>query len=292
MHPSLFLASFLSLLPLLVQAQCNGYTELCSRLYSNISQIGSHDSAFVGDLVTENQHYSVTLQLNCGIRFLQAQTHDFFGTIDMCHTSCLEEDAGSLESYLTTIKDWLDASNNTNEVLTLLLVNGDDLDVSEFGSVFESVGLDTYAYAPTGTLALDEWPTLQELIDDGTRLVVFMDYEADTSVVPYILDEFTYFFETPYDTTDPSFPECSIDRPSGASATGRMYIVNHFLDLDILGIDIPDESVAATTNSEESIDAQVAICLGLYDYAPVGVLVDYMDMGDVFAAQADMNNLS
>ena len=210
----------------------------------------------------------------------------------MCHTSCLEEDAGSLESYLTTIKDWLDASNNTNEVLTLLLVNGDDLDVSEFGSVFESVGLDTYAYAPTGTLALDEWPTLQELIDDGTRLVVFMDYEADTSVVPYILDEFTYFFETPYDTTDPSFPECSIDRPSGASATGRMYIVNHFLDLDILGIDIPDESVAATTNSEESIDAQVAICLGLYDYAPVGVLVDYMDMGDVFAAQADMNNLS
>jgi hypothetical protein len=34
-----------------------------------------------------------------------------------------------------------------------------------------------------------------------------IDYGADTSTVSYILDEFTYFFETPYDTTDPNFPE-------------------------------------------------------------------------------------
>ena len=289
---SLFIVYCFSLLFSTAQAQCNGNAELCSRKYSNVSQIGSHDSSFVGDLPTENQHFSVTLQLNSGIRFLQAQTHKLLGTIDMCHTSCLEENSGSLKQYLSTIKDWLAASNNTNEVLTLLLVNGDDLDVAQFGSVFSSVGLDSYAYTPKGTLTLDEWPTLQELIDDGKRLVVFMDYEADTSSVPYILDEFTYFFETPYDTTDASFPECSVDRPAGASATGRMYIVNHFLDVDLLGIDVPDETVAATTNSEASIDAQVAICLKNYKYAPQGVLVDYMDMGNVFAAQRDMNNLS
>lgn len=70
---------------------CNGHAEYCSRIWSNVSQVGSHDSAFVGDLVTQNQHLSVTDQLNAGIRFLQGQTHkNIFGTLELCHTSCFE----------------------------------------------------------------------------------------------------------------------------------------------------------------------------------------------------------
>jgi hypothetical protein len=69
---------------------CNGNAALCSRKYSNITFIGSHDSAFVGILPTENQAKSVTDQLNSGIRFLQAQTHSFLGTVSLCHTSCFE----------------------------------------------------------------------------------------------------------------------------------------------------------------------------------------------------------
>jgi hypothetical protein len=99
------------------------------------------------------------------------------------------------------------------------------------------------------------------------------DYNADTSSVPYILDEFSYYFETHYDVTDSSFPDCSIDRPSGASGDGRMGIVNHMLHLEILGIQIPDELAADTTNSVDSINAQAAICEGLYGRAPNVVLV-------------------
>lgn len=74
-----------------------------------------------------------------------------------------------------------------------------------------------------------------------------------------------------------------------------MYIVNHFLDLDIAGIDIPDNSADNTTNAASgvgSIGAQVGICQGLYGRAPVGVLVDYFDRGNVFAAQDALNGLS
>lgn len=99
------------------------------------------------------------------------------------------------------------------------------------------------------------------------------DYNADTSSVPYILDEFSYYFETHYDVTDSSFPDCSIDRPSGASGDGRMGIVNHMLHLEILGIQIPDELSADTTNSVDSISAQAAICEGLYGRDPNVVLV-------------------
>ncbi|KAH8882219.1 PLC-like phosphodiesterase [Thozetella sp. PMI_491] len=271
-------------------AACNGNDALCSRRYSNVTYVGAHDSAFVGILPTDNQYKSASDVLSMGVRFLQAQTHSKDGGIEMCHTSCLELDAGSLESYLTPIKTWMDS--NPNEVVTLLLTNGDSIAVTQYASVFEAVGLDEYAYSPGSTLALDEWPTLQSMIDSGKRLVVFMDYHADTSQVSYILDEFgSYFFETPYDTTDKTFPECTIDRPSGASANGRMSIVNHFLDYDILGIKIPDQIDASTTNSVSSIVAQADICLGEYGRVPNFILLDWINQGDALGAQNALNNI-
>lgn len=151
---------------------CNGNDALCSRLYSNVTQVGAHDSAFVGILLPDNQYLSVADQLGMGVRYLQAQTHEKDGNIQMCHTSCIELDAGSLNDYLKPIKTFLD--DNPNEVITLLLTNGDTIPVSQFGDVFAAVGLEKYAYTPPGTLALDQWPTLQAMIDSGKRLVVFM----------------------------------------------------------------------------------------------------------------------
>ncbi|CZR59802.1 uncharacterized protein PAC_09696 [Phialocephala subalpina] len=273
-------------------AQCNGNTALCSRKYSNVSFIGSHDSAFVGILPTDNQLLSVTDQLNGGIRFLQAQTHLKDGALELCHTSCIEKDAGTLISYLTTVKTWMDA--NPNEVLTLLLTNGDSADVSLFGTAMTTSGLSTYAYTPSGQLAMSDWPTLQELITAGTRLVMFLDYGANTATVPYILNEFAYFFETAYDVTDKTFPSCALDRPSGSSGSGLMMIVNHFLDLDILGILIPDELAASTTNAATgtgSIGAQASLCYSTWGRVPNFVLVDFFELGDVFTAQDTLNGL-
>lgn len=73
--------------------------------------------------------------------------------------------------------------------------------------------------------------------------------------------------------TDSSFSSCSIDRPSGASADGRMYLVNHYLDYEILGIDIPDMTAAGTTNGEASIMAQVDECNALYNRYPNFIIV-------------------
>lgn len=172
---SLGLLSAAALLLPFTSAQCNGQTEYCSRLWSNITTVGSHDSAFVGGTVSDNQDISVTAQLDLGIRFLQAQTHMLDDSLYLCHTSCILEDAGSLVSYLTTVKTWLDS--NPNEVLTLLLTNGDYVGIGNFSAAFESSGIDSYAYVPTTSpdvLPIDEWPTLQELIDAGTRLVAFL----------------------------------------------------------------------------------------------------------------------
>ena len=168
-----------SLLSSALGQACNGNAALCSRKYSNVTQIGTHDSAFVGSLPTDNQGVSVTDQLNAGIRFLQAQTHYFLGTLSLCHTSCFELDAGPVETYLSTIKTWLDS--NPDEVVTLLLTNGDSEPVSTFGAAMVSSGLSEYAYTPDQHLAISDWPTLQELITAGTRLVMFLGQYRLTS---------------------------------------------------------------------------------------------------------------
>lgn len=155
---------------------CNGHSEYCTRSYSNITFVGSHDSPFVGPLPQQNQNIDVTAQLDMGIRYLQAQTHHSVfdkNTLELCHTSCFLEDAGTLKSFLETVKKWLDA--NPNEVVTLLLTNGDSAAISEFGDTFSSSGVNSYAYTPSANpLSISDWPTLGELISSGKRLVVFL----------------------------------------------------------------------------------------------------------------------
>jgi hypothetical protein len=112
--------------------------------------------------------------------------------------------------------------------------------------------------------------------------------------VPYILDEFSYFFETPYDTTDPTFPECSLDRPPGSSPNGKMYIVNHFLDINVFGILIPNKAAISKTNAATgtgSIGAQANLCLSIWGRWPNFILVDFEDMGQVFQAQNTINGV-
>jgi len=269
---------------------CNGNAALCSRLYSDVVQVGTHDSAFVGYLPTQNQEVSVSGQLNAGIRFLQAQTHLNNGVLTLCHTTCLEENAGPLTDYLTTIKTWMDA--NDGQVVTLLLTNGDNEPVSMFGDAMSSTGLASYAYTPPSVLAMSEWPTLQTLINDGTRLVMFLDYGADTTQVSYINNEFDYFFETAYDVT--SFSSCALDRPPGSSGAGLMMLVNHFRDLSVLGILIPDVADTMQTNAAtgtNSIGAQADLCETTWGRGPNLVLVDNYNLGDVFTAQNNLNGL-
>ena len=160
---------------------CNGSPSLCGRRYSNVTYVGSHDSAFVGLLPTDNQFTSVASQLSQGVRFVQAQSHNKNGVIELCHTTCLEKDAGTLTDYLAPIKSFLDA--NPDEVVTLLLTNGDAIPVAQYGTIFQAVGLASYAFAPSSTLSLDEWPTLAEMISSGKRLVVFMGEYAVSATV-------------------------------------------------------------------------------------------------------------
>ncbi|WPG99468.1 pi-plc x domain-containing protein 1 [Acrodontium crateriforme] len=283
------------------QQVCNGRSEYCNRKYSEISYVGAHDSAFVGSTIDPrvDQEESLTQQLDAGIRFVEVQFHKSKNdpnVMELCHTSCDLLDAGPLQNYLSTLKTWLDG--HPNEVVTLMFANNDDVQMTILDGEFAASGLKNYGFIPKtspNTMPIDQWPTLSEIIASGKRLITFVDYVANEQEVPYILAEYNYMFSTPYDTTDPNFPECTLDIPKGADPTGRMTVMNHFLDVSIFGIDIPDNAEDYQTNAVSgngSITAQADICNSMYGHQPQFVLVDMFDRGDVLAASWRLNGLA
>ena len=121
-------------------------------------------------------------QLSKDVRYLQAQTHIKNGGVQMCHTTCSELDAGTLTNYLGNIKKFLD--QNPNEVVTLLLVNGDFASPTLFDASFSAAGLKNYTFVPSTSpnpLPYSAWPTLGAMIASGKRLVVFLGKHGEAA---------------------------------------------------------------------------------------------------------------
>lgn len=286
---------------------CNQYVELCKRKYSNITMVGCHNSPFVRPGNTgSNQALPVTDQLNDGVRFLQGQIQYPNGstTPHFCHTSCDLLDAGPIYQWLGEVKTWVDA--HPYDVVTILLGNGNFSQPEQYVPFIEQSGITKYTYAPTlFPLTVDQWPTLEELIILGKRVVMFMDYNADQKKVPWLLDEFSQMWETPFDPTDRSFP-CTVQRPPNLSnddAKKRMYLMNHNLNVEFnvfdLSILVPAVALLNETNAAEgngSAGLAANNCRSDWGAAPNVINVDYYNYGSpngsVFEAAARLNNVT
>ena len=85
-------------------------------------------------------------------------------------------------------KRW-DHSNPLSPVVTLLIVNSDNLAATQFASVFVAAEVDSMSYSPqSASLPASGWPTLGSLINAGTRLVTFLSTTASFQAVPYLID--------------------------------------------------------------------------------------------------------
>ncbi|KAJ5087974.1 PLC-like phosphodiesterase [Penicillium angulare] len=284
---------------------CNGHVDFCSRKYSNITMVTAHNSPFVKkNNIASNQDYTVTTQLDDGIRMVSFEAHYYEDEIYLCHTSCSLLNMGTLEAYLTTISKWI--KKNPFEVVAILIVNSDYVAPGNFSGPIQNSGLIDYAYRPSKVpMSLDDWPTLSEMILHGERAVVFMDYEADQTDYPYILDEFSQMWETPFSPLNRSFP-CTTQRPPGistANAEKRMYMANHNLNVEVvfdsLDILIPDPAQINVTNAVSgygSLGVMANNCRAEWDRPPNFLLVDYYDKGNfpgsVFQVAAEMNNVT
>ncbi|USP81382.1 uncharacterized protein yc1106_08656 [Curvularia clavata] len=290
---------------------CNGYVEFCNRKFSNVSMVVAHNSPFVKPHnAASNQIYPVLTQLQDGIRGLQFETHmpNETSPIRLCHTSCNLLDVGLLETYLATVKSWLDA--NPYEVIAIMMGNNNDasfrITPEQYSAAFSASGILEYIWTPpAASMNLSSWPTLSEMILKRQRVVVMLDYNADQSTVPWLLDEWNYQWQTPFSPTNPSFP-CTQQRPPGQSAAlsrQRMYMVNHNLNINVSLQGIPDILIPAYSLLDEvnavegnaSVGRNVRECADLWNRPPNWILVDYYNFGNfngsVFEVAAEANGV-
>lgn len=291
---------------------CNNSPDLCSRSYSSITHLGAHDSPFVrdgatGNSVSGNQYYNSTEQLSAGVRLLSAQVHYSNGDWHLCHSSCDLLDAGVLSAWLSTIKTWLDA--NPDDVVTVVLVNSDNATPADLAAEYATSGIMSYVYMPPSISSPpSSWPTLQELISANTRLLTFvasLDISQISSSEAFLMDEFTFIFETQYQITDASQFSCLPNRPSSvendisaAISSNRMPFMNHFLDQSaLLGIETPDVDEIGTTNSPSTssvanLGGEAQACKTAWGKAPTFILVDFFNEGPAIATVDSLNGVT
>lgn len=269
--------------------------------------MGAHDSSFLRDASTGNslagnQFFNATVALSAGIRLLQGQVHLVNGTLRLCHTDCGLLDAGPLDQWLARIKFWMD--RNPNEVVTILLVNSDNQPATDYGTAFDRSGLGIYGYTPTSAAATTSWPTLQDMISTNKRLVTFIAPLTPAATYPYLLDEFTYVFETPFDVRNLTSFSCVLDRPSSkgpaatALASGMLPLMNHFAYTEITkDITIPNLGDIDTTNSPSTtttgaLGLHAQTCSSQWGVKPVFVLVDFYDKGPSINTADQLNGIT
>ena len=237
--------------------------------------------------MSSNQYVDVSQQLADGIRMLQGQGHhpldlllDLLGLVELYHTSCLLLDGGTLTNYLKKVATFL--SNNPNEVIIILWVNSvgkPTLPVTSWANSYVGSGLDKISYIP------------------------FMDTGANTSLVPYILDEFSQIWETVPNPQDESFP-CTPRSNETFDRSCMMYLINYNLNLQITPPELDPLVVILisyvdklnTTNAatgDGSISFAVDKCVAIYARNPTIILVDYYSYPPVNGVlQATLNKVT
>ncbi|BCR86937.1 PI-PLC domain-containing protein [Aspergillus chevalieri] len=291
--------------PVVNTQPCNGYPEFCAKKYSNVTMVAAHNSPFVkpGN-VAANQVLDVTTQLNDGIRMLQFQTHLVNDTMYLCHSSCDLLNMGPLEDYLVTVTEWI--KTHPYDVVTILMGNSDYVSPSYFTKPVENSGLKDLVYTPPKIpMSLDDWPSLSSMILSGKRAVMFLDYQANQTADPWLMDEFSQVWETPFSPTDREFP-CTAQRPPNLvpqDASNRLYIANHNLNLEFnfgsLNLLIPNTALLNETNAVSgygSLGRMADNCTTNWNRPPNFLLVDYYNIGNfngsVFEVAAEMNNVT
>ncbi|KAL8935592.1 MAG: hypothetical protein Q9211_004620 [Gyalolechia sp. 1 TL-2023] len=253
--------------------------------------------------VETSKDVNTTAQLDGGVRLLTAQVHNNNGALHLCHSSCNLLDAGSLSDWLTEIRNWLDT--NPYDVVTILLVNSDNVAASDLDGEFAAAAIKDYAYTPESATAIpSSWPTLSELIASGTRLVTFVADISPSPAAPYLMNEFTFIFENPYSVLSPDNFSCTPDRPalvqnqiSVAVKSGRLPLMNHFLNADLaFGIQVPDIDKITVTNAASgpvgNLGEAATACTAAYGRAPSFILVDFFEHGSAIDTVDRLNGIT
>ncbi|HEX2468653.1 MAG TPA: hypothetical protein VHJ54_10655 [Solirubrobacterales bacterium] len=203
--------------------------------------------------------------------------------IYLCHRFC-ELGAIPLEETLREIRNFVAA--NPNEVL--VIVNEDYVSPEDFAAAVEKSGLIDYVYkGPVGP----PWPTLEEMIDSGGRVLMLAETDAGDGSIPWyhlaydeLVQETPYSFKKPAALTEPKRLKASCKRNRGPE-DASLFLINHWIDTS----PAPKPSNAAKVNTREALSNRIAKCQRQRALDANLIAVDFYEEGDLFGVVDDLN---
>lgn len=268
---------------------CNGSQALCNRSYDQVRYVTTHNAMAntTDGWIGPNQHLDVPAQLRAGVHGLMLDTYRAGSTnqFDQVQVPDAEPDAAFLCHALCTlgkqplaeglaeIRAFLD--EYPGEVVTLIIESY--LSHTLTAAAFDEAGLTPYAYVHTA----DAWPTLGQMIDAGTRLVVLQDRTVDP-LYPWLMNVWSHAFETHYSAATPGDFSCAMNR---GTAGNDLFIFNHFLT-GVFGA----PELAEQVNYNPLLAERINECEAQRATPANFITVDFVDIGDAVATVSALND--
>ena len=272
---------------------CNGLLVLCQRTYDNVTFPETHNAFSTHQdgiyYPASNHQTGLDAQWNAGMRAFMIDTHyetlgdERVESVRLCHgdddrgfSPCTYGNVDSV-SWLSNLQGKMD--ENPRDVVTLLVENYVQPD--HLLAVFEQANLYEKAYIHTLNTP---WPTLHEMIDQGTNLVVFWEQSGDASH-PWVHDFLTYSWTTNFAEENTEDMTCDLLR---GDVEQEVYHMNNWLR-GPLGLSDPTRGDEA--NDVEFLVQRATECWQQHGKRPTFIAVDWWEDGDVVAAALAINQL-
>ena len=184
-----------------------------------------------------------------------------------------------LEGELTKIKVFLDT--HPDEVVTVILesyVSANDIETE-----MNQSGLMSYVYQHQLGAS---WPTLQTMITNNTRCVVFSDVDDASATQGWYHYMWTNMVETHYSNNAITDFNCDFNR---GDSINDLFILNHFVTNSVLGTGL--EAEAEIVNSNPFFINRALQCQQEKAKFPNFVTVDFVELGAAILAVDQLNGI-
>jgi hypothetical protein len=241
--------------------KCNGLENLCTRRVDEVMFASVHNAmSSRADLFVEwNNLEPFEGALEAGFRALFLDSCDCPGLgIQLCHTFC---SAGYRRprAAFESIRDFLQL--NPNEVLVVEIQVNDFSLMPLFDILDDIDGFQKLIYKHPGRM--EPWPTMGELVNNNTRLILFQHDNGDCNVEgtcpPGVLNTYEYAFETTFSSRGAKElldygKSCKVSR---GDPNNPFVISNHFAGNRV---GLPEFSIASEVNEYDNVLERLEAC--------------------------------
>ena len=255
---------------------CNGHPDLCERPFDEVVFPATHNSMSneQDGWVLPNQNTNMRAQLIDGIRAFLIDVYEQRGQLVLCHSVCTLGQRDYLEA-LQELRSFLD--ENPGEVISLLIQNA--VSSQQLDDALVESGLAPYAIVQDPNAP---WPTLQELVDRNTRLLVTV--ESGGPPPERIHSLWAVAWDTPYSFESVEAFNCTQNR---GDSTNALFLINHWLSAPAA---LPEFGPVA--NAGDVLRARVEECRTDWGRLPTFIAVDYHDAGDLMTVVDELNGVA